>query len=98
MATPHSCPGRSTARWTSSADRSTRKESASCAPRRVSGVVFELGNGPWPARPRVEISRDGREWDVVEATVSLADATVSLYRDPRHGRGAVRFAAREGRF
>ena len=67
-------------------------------PRRVSGVVFELGDGPWTARPRVEISHDGRAWEAVEAVASLADATVSLYRDPRHGRGAVRFATREVRF
>jgi hypothetical protein len=68
------------------------------APRPVSGVVFELGDGPWPTRPRVLASRDGREWDDVAAAGSLADAALSLYRDPRHGRGGLRFAPREARF
>jgi hypothetical protein len=68
------------------------------APRRVSGVVFELGHGSWPDRPRVRSSRDGQAWDDVEAELSLADATLSLYRDPRHGRAALRFALREARF
>ena len=66
--------------------------------RPVSAVVFEVGDGPWPARPRVQVSLDGESWEEVEATASLADATLSLYRDPRHGRGAVRFAPREARF
>jgi hypothetical protein len=67
-------------------------------PRPVSGVVFELGDGPWASRPRVLASRDGREWDDVAAVASLADAALSLYRDPRHGRGCLRFAPREARF
>lgn len=67
------------------------------SPRPVSGVVFELDDGPWPEHPRVEASHDGLSWDHVEAEASLADATLSLYRDPRHGRGAVRFARREAR-
>jgi hypothetical protein len=66
-------------------------------PRRVSGIVFELDDGPWPVRPRVESSRDGRVWEDVEARASLADATLSLYRDPRRGRGALRFAPRDAR-
>jgi hypothetical protein len=68
------------------------------APRRVSGIVFELDRGSWPDRPRVQSSRDGQAWDDVEAALSLADATLSLYRDPRHGRAALRFAPRETRF
>ena len=68
------------------------------APRRVSGLVFEPGEGPWVARPRLQSSRDGQTWEDVEATASLADATLSLYRDPRHGRGALRFPPREARF
>lgn len=67
-------------------------------PRPVRGIAFELGDGPWPGRPRVQASFDGHTWDDVEAVASLADATLSLYRDPRHGRGAVRFAPREARF
>ena len=65
--------------------------------RRVSGIVFPVGDGPWPRRPRVQVSDDGQEWEAVEATASLADATLSLYRDPRRGRGAVVFAPREAR-
>jgi hypothetical protein len=34
----------------------------------------------------------------VEATASLADATLSLMKDPRHGRGEVRFAPQTARF
>ena len=82
-----------TTRWTS------RRAVADLGqPRRLSGVVFEVGDGPWPTRPRVEVSLDGESWEAVEARASLADATLSLYRDPRHGRGAVTFAPRETRF
>ena len=49
------------------------------------------------ANPRVEASVDGVEWEPLEARASLADATLSLYRDPRHARGEVRFAPREVR-
>jgi hypothetical protein len=66
--------------------------------RTVGRVVFELSDAPWIARPSVEVSLDGRAWDPVPATASLADATLSLYRDPRHGRGEVRFAPRDVRF
>ena len=61
-------------------------------------VSFELGNGPWVARPLVTASLDGRDFVPVDATASLADATLSLMRDPRHGRGEVRFDARRARF
>jgi hypothetical protein len=67
------------------------------AVQRVSGLVFELGDGPWPERPRVAVSRDGKEWEEIEARASLADATLSLYRDPRHARAALRFAPQEAR-
>ncbi len=62
--------------------------------RLVSGIVFPVGDGPWPPQPRVQVSDDGAQWEEVEATASLADATLSLYRDPRRGsRGsAVRSA------
>jgi hypothetical protein len=63
-------------------------------PRRVGRVAFELSDAPWVARPRVETSLDGATWEPVDATASLADATLSLYRDPRRGRGEVRFAPR----
>jgi hypothetical protein len=67
-------------------------------PRQVRGVVFELGDGPWSGRPAVQLSHDGRAWDAVEAEASLADATLSLYRNPRHGRGALLFVPRQARF
>ena len=67
-------------------------------PRPIGRVVFELSDAPWLARPRVEASLDGSSWEPVEATASLADATLSLYRDPKHGRGAIRFAPRPVRF
>ena len=67
-------------------------------PRWLSGLAFELGDGPWVDRPRVSFSCDGEVWDEVAATASLADATLALYRDPRHGRGSLRFPPREARF
>jgi hypothetical protein len=57
-------------------------------------VAFEASDAEWVAAPRVEASLDGVSWEAVEARSSLADATLSLYRDPRHGRGEVRFASR----
>jgi hypothetical protein len=67
-------------------------------PRTVSGIVFELSEEPWVGQPSVEVSRDGVEFEPVEAEASLADATLSLYRDPRRGRGEVRFGPREALF
>jgi hypothetical protein len=67
-------------------------------PRTISRVAFELSDAPWVDRPRMEVSLDGVTFEPVEAKASLADATLSLYRDPRHGRGEVRFAPREMRF
>lgn len=67
-------------------------------PRTIGRVAFELSDAPWVARPSVEASLDGLAWEPVEASASLADATLSLYRDPRHGRGEVRFAPRAARF
>jgi hypothetical protein len=65
--------------------------------RLVNGVVFTVGDGAWPERVTVEASVDGESWEEVEAIASLADATLSLYENPRQGRGAVRFAPREAR-
>ena len=59
--------------------------------RTIGRVVFELSDAPWIARPAVEVSSDGVAWAPVEARASLADATLSLYRDPLRGRGEVRF-------
>jgi hypothetical protein len=67
-------------------------------PRAVSRVAFELSEAPWVDRPGVEASMDGVTFEPVTARASLADATLSLYRDPRHGRGEVRFAPRPLRF
>jgi hypothetical protein len=61
-------------------------------PRGVGGVVFEVDDRPWLDAPAVSFSTDGLRWTAVSAAASLADATLALYRDPRHGRGAVRFA------
>jgi len=64
----------------------------------VSGAAFELDESAWIAEPRVFVSADGRAWSEVPARASLADATLALMRDPRHGRGAVRFAPTRGRY
>jgi hypothetical protein len=57
----------------------------------VGRIAFVLSDAPWVARPRVEVSRDGVSFFAVEAAASLADATLSLYQDPRSGRGEIRF-------
>jgi len=67
-------------------------------PRAVGRVAFELSDADWEARPRVAVSTDGQTWTEVDATASLADATRSLMKDPRHGRGEVRFAPRFARY
>jgi hypothetical protein len=61
------------------------------APTTVGRVAFAVGPGAWLDAPNVRTSLDGREWNAVPATASLADATLALYRDPRNGRGAVVF-------
>ena len=63
--------------------------------RTIGRVAFELSDAEWVALPRVEASYDGVAWEPVEVTrASLGDATLSLYRDPTHGRGEIRFAPR----
>jgi hypothetical protein len=64
----------------------------------VTGLTFELSEATWIASPRVESSADGATWTAVAATASLADATLSLMQDPRHGRGEVRFPPTVGRY
>jgi hypothetical protein len=66
-------------------------------PRRVGRVAFELSDAEWLARPSVFASLDGVTWEALPAEASLADATLSLYREPQHARGEVRFAARTAR-
>jgi len=60
-------------------------------PRPIGRIAFELSDDPWIARPRVEASLDGERWETLDAAASLADATLSLYRDPRRARGEIRF-------
>jgi hypothetical protein len=67
-------------------------------PRPVARVAFELDERAWVRSPRVDVSNDGKEWTRVAAAASLADATVSLYADPRHGRGEIVFAPVIARF
>lgn len=76
-------------RWTSSGPELALGEA-----REIDRVAFELSDAPWVARPRLEASLDGKVWEPVEATASLADATLSLYEDPLRGRGEIRFARR----
>jgi len=64
----------------------------------VSRLVFELSESPWIAAPTVEGSTDGRSWTTLDAQADLADAVLSLYADPRHGLGEVRFSPQRLRF
>jgi hypothetical protein len=66
--------------------------------RDIGRLVFELADGPWVAAPPVEVSDDGIAWSRLPGRASLADATLSLYRDPRRGRGEVRFGPVAARF
>ena len=67
-------------------------------PRLVESVVFEVSDEPWVDAPTVSVSGDGEGWTPVAARASLADATLALLRDPRHGRGEVTFAPVTARF
>jgi hypothetical protein len=66
--------------------------------RPVSRVSFELTDAPWIAEPRLLVSTDGRAWESRPSTASLADATLSSMREPRHARGELRFERVETRF
>jgi len=68
------------------------------APTRVERVTFPLADGPWVAEPHVWISLDGVTWEEVPAKASLADATLSLTRDPVGALGELRTPPRETRF
>jgi hypothetical protein len=67
-------------------------------PRTIGRIAFELSDEEWIAGPRVETSLDGVAWEPVVAAASLADATLSLYRNPTRGRGEVLFPPRPVRF
>jgi hypothetical protein len=66
-------------------------------PRAVERIAFEIDDGPWLDRPRLFFSLDGARWEREETRASLADATLSLMRDPRRGLGEVRFPPRTAR-
>jgi hypothetical protein len=68
------------------------------APRPVESVAFEVSDAPWVDAPAVAVSSDGVNWTPVAARASLADATLSLLRDPRHGGGEVTFPRVTARF
>ncbi len=70
--------------------------SASLAGRAGSSSSSTAGPGPTAlaSSPRAT----GGSGTTSRRELSLADATLSLYRDPRHGRAALRFAPREARF
>ena len=68
------------------------------SPRRVGRIQFTLDDRAWVERPEVAVSMDGRSWERVDAVASLADATLSLYADPRGALGEVVFPPRRARF
>jgi hypothetical protein len=67
-------------------------------PRPVDRIAFEIDEGAWLDRPRLSFSIDGARWQREEGRASLADATLSLTLDPRHGVGEVRFPLRTTRY
>jgi hypothetical protein len=64
----------------------------------LEAIAFEMSDESWIERPRLSFSMDGQHWDSGVGTASLADAVLSLCRDPRHGFGEVRLPARVTRF
>jgi hypothetical protein len=68
------------------------------APHEARRIVFEPDARPWVERPRVQVSADGVSWTPVDARASLADATLSLMRDPRHGLAEISFPPTTARF
>jgi hypothetical protein len=65
--------------------------------RRVGRIAFALDDRPWLPHPSVLATADGASWEPLDAVASLADATLSLYADPRRARGEIRFAPRPAR-
>lgn len=61
-------------------------------------IVFEPDDRSWIEHPTIFASDDGARWTAVEATADLADATLSLMRDPRHGLADIRFAPTVARY
>jgi hypothetical protein len=66
--------------------------------RPLERIAFEIDDGAWVDRPRLSFSVDGEHWQREEGRASLADATLSLTRDPRHGLGEVRFPLQTARY
>jgi PA14 domain-containing protein len=66
--------------------------------RPLNRIAFEVGDEAWVERPRLAFSLDGAHWQRDEGRASLADATLSLTLDPRHGLGEVRFPLRTTRY
>jgi hypothetical protein len=66
--------------------------------RRLDRVVFVLDWSAWISNPLIAHSIDGENWRETRGSVSLADATLSLYRDPQNGCGEIRFAPLRARF
>jgi hypothetical protein len=65
--------------------------------RRVGRIAFALDDRAWLERPSVLATADGASWEPLDAVASLADATLSLYADPRNGHGEIRFEPRSAR-
>jgi hypothetical protein len=56
----------------------------------ASRLGFEMTEAPWVGAPQIAVSDDGSAWTGAEGTASLADATLSLMKDPRRGLGEIR--------
>ncbi len=67
-------------------------------PTFVERVTFPLADGAWVAEPRIWLSSDGVAWEEVSGQASLADATLSLTRDPVGALGELQIPPREARF
>jgi hypothetical protein len=64
----------------------------------VGRVVFEPSDAPWVSEPQLAVSLDGAVYSPLVARASLADATYSLLREPRLGRGEIVFPKTRARF
>jgi hypothetical protein len=64
----------------------------------VDCVAFEVDDRPWLARPTLQASLEGRVWTEVVGEASLADAVLSLYKDPRGALGEIRFPRQSARY
>jgi hypothetical protein len=67
-------------------------------PREIRRIAFQISDAPWVRRPILAFSDDGAAWTELYGFASLGDAALSLYRDPRRGKGEVRFAPTVARY